>query len=776
MFFNPRRYFAALWIRQGTVPLWNPLVGCGVPFLANLQSSVFYPLGAVYYLLPFQFGFELFIVFHYFLAGSLMYVLMRHWRHSPFASLLAAVTFMCGGYLVSIMDNVAFLTSAVWLPLAVTLWDRFLYTGRFSYSLGTGAVISLQILGGDFSHYVLSTFIVMLCQFLFWLARRSPADRSGRGRRALGLPAAWAVGLGLAMCVLLPFLEFAYHSTRMEGIDYEVATRWSYHPFELLQLITPYFFGSLIPFTKWLGQAWIDTVYFGIAPLCLALFGILCSTDPRRRLLLSILFISLFLALGKYNPIFEYIYRHMPGMQMMKIPAKFLFLAAFSLAVMVGMGWESVFRKIEAGEEIKVLKLLLIFLNLLLLAGFAGALLWREPVLAFLRDYLARTDLKAFYTPDGSYATILENISTALVVSALTTFVFGLALMKRLSTSSLKILLLAITVVELTFIAKPHDQLIPSRFYGEETDTSRRLPPSRHEYRTFSLTYLSIQNYMNHPRIPFTSAFRLLRNSLIPNLQVYDRIATVGEFSAIMRADYTQVLGWVKHSFEKVRGQNGKPDSYRLKQERASSCKKILDLMNVRFLVSPHELHGSPFKDMGTGGGGVRIYENAGALPRAFLVTKAILMERAQDTLPVLGNDLFEPHEFIVLSREDIPPWLSEELMRPRAVSAEGFRGTARIVRYEPNIVNVEVETNGPCFLVLSESYFPGWRTRVNGKDADLLKANFFLRGIRIKDAGTHHVELVFTPLSYTLGKYVSFLTLVLLVIGLLVRRKERHS
>ncbi len=154
-FFYPRQLFAAQCIKSGILPLWNPHLASGVPFLANLQSSVFYPLSLIYYILPFGTGFKYFIVLHYFLAGVGMFLLMRHWEYDNYAGMCSAIVFMFGGYMISILDNVAFLTAAVWLPLIVLAYARFLKGRNQLYLVLTGVLIGLQILAGDASCYVI---------------------------------------------------------------------------------------------------------------------------------------------------------------------------------------------------------------------------------------------------------------------------------------------------------------------------------------------------------------------------------------------------------------------------------------------------------------------------------------------------------------------------------------------------------------------------------------------------------------------------------------------
>jgi hypothetical protein len=86
MFYNPKHFFSAETIKQGVLPLWNPYLAGGVPFQANVQSCVFYPVSLLFYTLPFQLGYKYFIVIHYFLGSFFMYLLMKEWRAPVYAS------------------------------------------------------------------------------------------------------------------------------------------------------------------------------------------------------------------------------------------------------------------------------------------------------------------------------------------------------------------------------------------------------------------------------------------------------------------------------------------------------------------------------------------------------------------------------------------------------------------------------------------------------------------------------------------------------------------
>src|SRR4029078_2735265 len=73
----PMRAFARDALRRGELPLWNPHLFFGAPFLANYQSAVLYPPSALIYLLPFPFSLSLFLAFHVVIAGVGMTIYLR---------------------------------------------------------------------------------------------------------------------------------------------------------------------------------------------------------------------------------------------------------------------------------------------------------------------------------------------------------------------------------------------------------------------------------------------------------------------------------------------------------------------------------------------------------------------------------------------------------------------------------------------------------------------------------------------------------------------------
>ncbi len=89
---------------------------------------------------------------------------------------------------------------------------------------------------------------------------------------------------------------------------------------------------------------------------------------------------------------------------------------------------------------------------------------------------------------------------------------------------------------------------------------------------------------------------------------------------------------------------------------------------------------------------------------------------------------------------------------------------TPNIVRLNGEPTRVELEVSAPRagFLVLNDTYFPGWQARVDGVAAPIFRTNFFVRGV-VVPAGTRRVVFEYRPLSLALGATLSGLGLLLL-------------
>jgi len=182
---------------------------------------------------------------------------------------------------------------------------------------------------------------------------------------------------------------------------------------------------------------------------------------------------------------------------------------------------------------------------------------------------------------------------------------------------------------------------------------------------------------------------------------------------------------------------------------------KLLDMLNVKYLlVKPsNEIQSRKFRKVFAGE--LSVYENQQAFPRAFVIFNARVVTSKRALLTTLLSPQFDP------SREVI---LEESPLQKSIVDNPKAQGSAEVVAYSPRRITIHAHLPQDGFVVLGDSYYPGWKVFADGNEVSIYRANYILRAVFLKQ-GKHHVEFVYEPLSFAIGKWVSFSTL-LIVLG----------
>ncbi len=118
-----------------------------------------------------------------------------------------------------------------------------------------------------------------------------------------------------------------------------------------------------------------------------------------------------------------------------------------------------------------------------------------------------------------------------------------------------------------------------------------------------------------------------------------------------------------------------------------------------------------------------------------------------------------------LLSGAGFDPTLEVVLDRGILISpARQLKATAKIVRYENELVTIATSADNEAILVLADSYYPGWKAFVDGREEVIRRANLFFRAVPLS-AGNHTVEFRYEPRSFTFGLVISAATLVALAV-----------
>jgi hypothetical protein len=196
-----------------------------------------------------------------------------------------------------------------------------------------------------------------------------------------------------------------------------------------------------------------------------------------------------------------------------------------------------------------------------------------------------------------------------------------------------------------------------------------------------------------------------------------------------------------------------------------AGCVKLFSLYNARFVLAAYPLQDEAFELVGAYDSGAYLYENLEVMPRAFVVPGyAVVKGDLQSALEWMRTPAFDPTTTVVfLEMPDAP------LGPVQSISA-----TADVVRYEASHVVVEAESDGPGWLVLSDTYYPGWEATLDGQPATIYQANGSVRAVRLP-AGEHEIVFRYRPRSFYTGACISGVSGVLLLAAWATLRRSRR-
>jgi hypothetical protein len=402
LYFYPYWDYRAQALLAGRLPLWQPILFMGAPFLANSQAGVLYPFNWPLALLDAPTAVKLSTVFHLMLAAGGSYVFSRRaLRQSTLAALLSAALFGLGGYLTAQVEHVNQLQGLAWLPWLLftthTLVRRNTtqapdqgnrLIASLSPAILCAFIVALQILAG----HTQSAFISLASALgyaltLSFLHRRLlPGTTAVRALVAPPLLLLLAAGLAVlvAAAQLFPTLELSGQSLRGGGLPLREALSFSLDPRLLGRALLPGFSRTL--FSEF-------TAYVGIVGLALAVAGL--RRTPVRMALAVLAAVGIFFALGGYNPLYALL-ASMPPFNLFRVPARWLILIAFGLSQLAGSGLDDLGAASNRRKVAMLLAPLLLIAavplaNSLIVAGETGPL--GPPAMSDLLGWLFATVL-----------------------------------------------------------------------------------------------------------------------------------------------------------------------------------------------------------------------------------------------------------------------------------------------------------------------------------------------------------------------------------------------
>ncbi len=660
-----------------SLPLWNPYSFSGTPLLANFQSAAFYPLSILFFVLPFNMAWSLLIFLQPLLAGIFLYLYLSNLKLSKMASLLGAIAFSFSGFSVSWLEWGTISHAALWLPLILLSIDKIVSSIKDKKTILWSLVYIGSLMSSFFAGHLQTFFYLIIMSSVYFIARWI---QSGKSKNILLLFIILnSLFIILSSVQWIPTLQFISLSARNIDLNWQGAG-W-FIPWEhLIQFVAPDFFGNPVTlnyFGVWNYGEFVG--YVGVASLVFAFFALFLRRDKNTLFFGTAFFLSLIFALPTFFAKLPLVLQ-IPFVDTSQ-PTRLLFIVDFSLAVLAALGFDR-FIKSAKGIFYPV--------------GFVGlifAALWG--FVSFGSKYMSVNNL--------SVAKQNLIFPTAMFLAAVGVIVFyliiGRYVKKKVLIQGVLYLFIMIVVFDLLRFGLKFNPFTKKEY----------LFPS-----TSAISYLQKN----------TGYFRIMAvdsRILPPNFSAIYKLQSIDGYDPLYLRRYGELIATMERGEPNINPPFGfnriiNPHNY---------SSPFINLLGVKYVLSLSDINSENFIKVFQEGE-TQIYENKRVLPRAFFVNAVDAVGSKEEAIAAL----FE-------SKDSLGDLAVVENFKS---SASFGVGIAKIIKYEENRIDIETQNEKEGFLVFTDSFYPTWKARIDGKEIKIYLTNFNFRGI-VVPAGVHKIE-----------------------------------
>ena len=682
----------------GAFPLWRSTILGGTPFAADPVSGLWYPPNWLSIVMPLEWFFKLIIAAHLFQGGWSMMQLARSfgagWVGATASGIAYAIAPRAMGHAGA--GHVTLVEAWAWIPLVVwgarqhgsAGWVGAVASGA---ALGMCALADLRVAAYAGIAVVLYVLVASRSHPLpgfatppplpnrsFAIRERGPGGEALLRLLAILLTAAW-----VSAAVWLPAHSLAAESTRA-NLSLDEAGTFSLPP--------EYLLGTLLASR---GDPERVT-YLGLTVLVMALIGAQSAWRDRRRFavwLIGLAAIGAISALGVNTPVYALLYR-LPGVSLLRVPGRAWILVTFAAALACGFGVDGLMRWVTGKTlEQKWRWVSLLIGSFALLFGAGGALI-------------------AFAGGQSGAERVGQSMIGLAIFLPLT---IGLAIARsemRLAPMRFGVVMLALIAIDLSWVGWGHYRVISrDEAFADGRALAEYLGGQMGFYRVYSPSYSVPQHVAQEYGLELADG--------IDPLQLERTVRFMQQATGLGEWGYSVTLP----AFVGLK----RDDELRTLLSNVVPDPTLLGALNVKVVAAHFPIAHPDLIETARVGGAI-VYENARALPRAWVIGRVDAVNDQAEAI-----DWISSHD---LSKEAV-------VEGGEALSLSVDSSEARIIAHEPD--RVVVSARGPGLLVLSEVVERDWRASIDGTATSVYPTNGVLRGVYLPE-GQHRIEFVYNP------------------------------
>lgn len=709
-------------LREGRLPLWNPSIMCGMPFLASMQPALFFPLTWLVAFFPVVESLEWICTLKLLIGGLGFYLFCRRaLRLAAVASFGGTVIFMLCGFntvwLFYPVTNVSLLLG--WLLLVINCIIR-----RAAWRpVLAGAILGALSVFGGHPETLLHLLLVCLIYAAFCLAKQ----KKGAAGASLRLASSALLGAGISAVQWLPFLESAYPSATLlqrrllEQFGIVPHLKWY---LGIVALVPDFLGNPSVGFMRGPSNYNEMAAFSSVSALFLAAIALArkrSSTAVRFGVTVSVFSACVVYGIPPFFQLFHLIpfYRHVNN-------TRLLLGLCTGLSILAAAGLD----QLPEIKQRRTWKKLLLW-TLAPASFLTASLLWAFRVLlqrpGFLPDQVSYLKLQ-----------IVCYLGTLGVIVLLLLLSFHRAENPRtryLGPKALAFGWLLLICLEMVHFAWGYNPTIPR---------------NRDAYRVQPQWLKIVQNAAQYRIVGVQPGTLVSNTGMVYGLR---------DFRGY---DFPEPMPYHLYFHRLIDTTTDFNYDHHLPQ-LTPHLLRTLGNASVRFFLSETPMEFPALHLVSSGD--ALLYEYRGAVPRAFIPQRVQFVRSNQEALSRINNKATDARQLTLLTGggANLPPLDADAASRVRLrVDSDG-----------PEHVHVSVFTPQPAFLVLNDQQLPGWRALVDGRPARTFTANGMFRAVAVP-ALSSSVEFRYAPSSFKVAKWISILSLLLLSIatfGLFIRK-----
>lgn len=777
----PGTFFSLEYLKHGQLPFWSALKWCGLPQYSDGTYAIFYPFNLINLIpgIPLLSVITLRTILQLFLLGLFTLLYTQKIGIRKEGSLIATVIVMFGFRTIVWLEFNSFLDAGMFYPLILYVFEDFLEHRRTRNIFLSVLLCSFIFLCHNPKPMIYFTqfLFIYICFRVIFLRNKTFAEKIFLLFHGIIY---FVLSIGLAAAVasvqILPMFKAVSLTNRsiesfgpsFSKIGFLIRNSLSHQSIStflnfvsqpLVGLFVPKFFGWPADLKLWSPLIYSESIfYIGILPVVYFIVSVLRAKNYFVRFYVCVSVVCFLLTIR--CPIITAIYSGIvPGAGSGSI--RLFFLASFGAAITAGFGLDYLLGQRKLKSPQFFYNLSKIFLALFLMCGVLVFLLvaFRKSfydfivstrflgVQIFFDAMKARGEEVGRMLFFGIELIWYELINLLILASSLLAGCIWAVLgtKAKIKNSALGGMAAVFIFLDLAVMGIKYNPTIPLRVMYPATETTKFLQADKDLFRVT----------------------RFGRNDVLPS----GALAVFGISDADGRT--MSIRPKLNMAFSNLI-ENGRSATSVIAplKEVVSLDSPLLDLSNVKYVVSSAEIEKTQDASaqdvlkrnpLVWAREGVFIYKNSNYLPRAFIVHKAKVVKDEDKLKELLKDKDFKPEDIVLLSG-------GEEIFY------EAVKSSADIEEYSDNRLRIRTNLSKPGYLILSDTFYPGWKARVDGKNAEILRANFVFRAVYL-DEGEHVVEFSYVPDGFQLGAKISligiFTTLAIGIIAFFIDRKK---